>query len=101
MNRVVASSVTAIVVAHDSASVLPACLTALAREGVAAIVVDNASTDGSADVAARHGARIIAQARNEGFGRAMNAGVAAAATEFCLLTNPDLTYEPGAVAEAL
>lgn len=95
------TSVTAVVVAHDSAAVLPACLAALARQGVPLIVVDNASSDDSAAIAARHGAQVIANARNAGFGRAMNAGVAAAATEFCLLTNPDLVYEPGAVAALL
>jgi N-acetylglucosaminyl-diphospho-decaprenol L-rhamnosyltransferase len=90
--------VTAIVVTYDSAGVLPACLDALAAEGVPAIVVDNASGDDSAGIAERTGATVIRNARNEGFGRAMNIGVRAAQTEFCLLTNPDLTYQPGAVA---
>jgi N-acetylglucosaminyl-diphospho-decaprenol L-rhamnosyltransferase len=44
-------TVTAIVVAHDSAAKLPACLAALQREGVLIIVVDNASEDDSAGVA--------------------------------------------------
>jgi len=43
-----ASSVTAVVVSHDSAHCLPACLAAVAASGVQAIVVDNASRDGSA-----------------------------------------------------
>lgn len=89
--------VTAVVVTYDSAQVLPACLEALARDGVQVIVVDNASGDDSVAIAERMGARVIRNARNEGFGRGMNAGVAAAQTEFCLLTNPDLTYDAGAV----
>ncbi len=92
------SDVTAIVVAHDSAAVLPACLAALGSEGVPAIVVDNASRDGSQAAARAAGASVVANARNEGFGRAMNIGVRAAASRWCLLTNPDLVYEPGAVA---
>ncbi len=40
--------VTAIVVAYESAGVLPACVAALRAEGVRVLVVDNASTDGSA-----------------------------------------------------
>ncbi|HZB37140.1 MAG TPA: glycosyltransferase, partial [Beijerinckiaceae bacterium] len=64
------SPVTAIVVAFDSAHVLPACLDALRREDVPAIVVDNASEDGSAEMAEAHGARVIRNARNEGYGRA-------------------------------
>jgi GT2 family glycosyltransferase len=91
------SSVTAIVVAFDSAHVLPECLAALAREGVPPLVVDNGSTDGTAELAESLGARVIRNGRNEGFGRAMTIGVRAAGTPFCLLTNPDLVYESGAV----
>lgn len=90
------SDLTAVVVAYDSAHALPACLDALAREGVPAIVVDNASADGSAGIAAGRGARVIRNARNEGFGRAANIGVRAAATELVLILNPDVVLEPGA-----
>ena len=94
-------SLTAIIVAHDSADVLPACLAALAWEGVSALVVDNASTDGTIAVAEAGGARVIASATNEGYGRGNNLGFAAATTEFCLLLNPDIELAPGAVAELL
>lgn len=89
--------VTAIVVAHDSAAKLPACLSALARAGVQTIVVDNASDDHSASIAEVHGARVMRNVKNEGFGRAMNIGMRAAATEFALLVNPDLVLDDGAV----
>ena len=95
------SALTAIVVTHDSAHVLPACLDALRREGVPAIVVDNASEDGSAELAQAHGARVIRNRRNEGYGRANNLGAAAADSEFLLILNPDLALESGAVAELL
>ena len=91
-------SLTAIVVAHDSADVLPACLAALAREGLAALVVDNASTDRTVAVAEAAGARVVRNALNEGYGRANNLGFAAATTEFCLLLNPDIEMDAGAVA---
>lgn len=88
----------AIVVAHDSAEVLPACLTALAGQHVPAIVVDNASRDASAAVAEAAGARVIRNARNEGYGRANNQGVRAAVTaEHVLIVNPDVILRPGAV----
>ncbi|WP_407529679.1 glycosyltransferase family 2 protein [Methylobacterium oryzisoli] len=91
----------AIVVAHDSAGVLPACLTGLAQAHVPALVVDNASRDGSADLAEAHGARVIRMARNEGYGRANNAGVRSArGAEFVLIVNPDVILEAGA-ADAL
>lgn len=94
-------AVTAVVVTFDSAGVLPACLDALERNGVAAIVVDNASEDDSAGLAARAGAHVIRNARNEGYGRANNVGIAAATTPFVLIVNPDLQLAAGAVAELL
>lgn len=96
-----ASLITAIVVSHDSAEVLPACLSALAAEGVPAILVDNASSDASAATAREQGAIVIANERNEGYGRANNRGVAAAATPFVLIVNPDVEIKPGAVAALL
>lgn len=91
-------SLTAVVVSFQSAHVLPACLDALARDGVAAIVVDNASGDGSAEVAESRGARVIRNARNEGFGRAANIGMRAASTDLVLILNPDVVLDPGAAA---
>ncbi|MEL6063615.1 MULTISPECIES: glycosyltransferase [unclassified Methylobacterium] len=88
----------AIVVAHDSAAALPACLAALAGQHVPAIVVDNASRDASVAVAEEAGARVIRNARNEGYGRANNRGVRAAETaEHVLIVNPDVILRPGAV----
>ncbi|PTM42815.1 glycosyltransferase family 2 protein [Bosea sp. 124] len=95
-----ASPITAIVVAYDSAEVLPACLSALAGEGVPAIVVDNASGDASATLARGLGATVIANAHNEGYGRANNRGAASCATPYVLIVNPDVEIRPGA-AEAL
>ncbi|WP_457106367.1 glycosyltransferase family 2 protein [Methylobacterium sp. P5_C11] len=92
------ASLVAIVVAHDSADVLPACLAALAGQHVPAIVVDNASRDASAAVAEAAGAQVIRNARNEGYGRANNRGVRAAETaEHVLIVNPDVVLHPGAV----
>jgi N-acetylglucosaminyl-diphospho-decaprenol L-rhamnosyltransferase len=92
------SPVTAIVVAFDSAHALPECLGALKADGVPVIVVDNASTDDSAAIAERQGVRVIRNARNEGYGRANNAGVRAAETELVLIVNPDVVVQRGAVA---
>lgn len=97
----VASLITAVVVAHDSAEVLPACLAALAAEGVPAIVVDNASGDETAVIARSHGATLIASLRNEGYGRANNRGVAACTTPFVLIVNPDIEIRAGAAAALL
>lgn len=92
----------AIVVAHDSADALPACLAALAREGVPAIVVDNASRDGSVAVAEAAGARVVRNARNEGYGRANNIGVRAAeGAAHVLIINPDVELKAGAASALL
>lgn len=96
-----AAAITAIVVSYDSAEVLPACLDALAGEGVPAIVVDNASGDESRNIAAKKGASVIANARNEGYGRGNNIGIAAAETPFVLIVNPDLELGAGAAAALL
>ncbi len=96
-----AAAITAIVVSYDSAEVLPACLDALAGEGVRTIVVDNASGDDSRAIAEAKSARVIANARNEGYGRANNVGVAAAETPYVLIVNPDLELGPGAAAALL
>ena len=90
--------VTAIVVTFDSAHALPECLGALQADGVPAIVVDNASTDDTVALAEGQGARVIRNARNEGYGRANNRGARAADTEFVLIVNPDCIVDRGAVA---
>jgi N-acetylglucosaminyl-diphospho-decaprenol L-rhamnosyltransferase len=89
--------IAAVIVTHDSAGVIASSLASLANEVVPTIVVDNASKDGSIAVAAASGAEVIALSQNEGFGRAMNAGLRAADSPLVLLVNPDLTFVPGAV----
>lgn len=91
--------VTAIVVTYESAAVLSDSLAALSREGVAVVVVDNKSTDDSAQIAQDSGAQVIRNHSNEGYGRANNIGVQAAGTELCLIVNPDVVVTPGSIAE--
>lgn len=93
--------VSAVIVSYDSAAVLPACLQALAREGVDAVVVDNASADDSCAVALAHQARLLRNSANEGYGRANNRGVAACETPYALIVNPDCEVQPGCVASLL
>lgn len=92
------SPIEALIVTHDSAAVLPACLASLAAGGVPAIVIDNASRDGSSELAETHGARVIRLARNEGYGRANNIGARATGAEFLLVSNPDVVLDAGAPA---
>jgi N-acetylglucosaminyl-diphospho-decaprenol L-rhamnosyltransferase len=63
------------------------------------IVVDNASTDGSAEsFAARSDVRLVRSEENLGFGRACNLGVEYAQGELLLFMNPDVSLQPDTVA---
>ncbi|MBI3209975.1 MAG: glycosyltransferase family 2 protein [Candidatus Solibacter usitatus] len=86
---------TAIVVTYQSADVVGRCLDACIAAGIDAIVVDNASRDGSAGEAAKRNVRVIANKENRGFASAVNQGVAEASTEFILLLNPDAVIVTG------
>ena len=97
----VATPVSAIIVSHDSAAVLQKCLNSLAADGIATVLVDNASRDSSVSIGSGRGAYVISNPRNEGFGRAMNAGLRFAKTSFALLLNPDITLDPGAMERLL
>lgn len=89
--------VTAVTVAHESASALTGFLQALPA-GLRLVVVDNASTDGGAALARAAGAEVIRSEANRGFGAGCNLGLDAVATEFALLANPDARLTAEAVA---
>jgi len=65
-----------------------------------AVVVDNASSDGSISVVAEFGpqARVLRNPLNVGFGRGVNQGVAATTAPLVLIMNPDCRLERGALA---
>ena len=88
------TTVTAILVTYNSAAVIGAALASLPA-GTPAIVVDNASSDGSADIAEEAGAKILRLGANAGYGVANNAGIEAASTPYVLLLNPDARLRPG------
>lgn len=57
------------------------------------IVVDNASTDGSAAIAERLGAKVLRLGANRGFSAANNLGASRASGEFLLFVNPDVVVD--------
>lgn len=75
---------------------LPAALGSLDGE---VVVVDNASADGSAEVAERHpGVRVVHNPLNVGYARAMNAALAGTTAAVLAAVNPDTVLPPGALA---
>ncbi len=58
------------------------------------IVVDNGSSDGSAELARSRGARVIPMAWNAGFARAVNRGIEVAGMPWLAVLNNDVEPEP-------
>jgi N-acetylglucosaminyl-diphospho-decaprenol L-rhamnosyltransferase len=100
-----APTVTAVIVTWRSASTIGRCLTSLADTdadvSVAAVVVDNASTDATAQEVERRApwAKLIRNPTNRGLAAANNQGMREAAGEWVLISNPDVVYEPRTVPE--
>jgi GT2 family glycosyltransferase len=90
--------ISVVVVTWNRKELLRACLASLARQtGVEfeVIVVDNGSTDGSAELAEMEfGAKVIRNRENRGFCEANNQGIAAARGDFIALLNNDAEAEP-------
>ena len=90
---------TVIVVNYNGGADLPRCLQSLqtARGDFEILVVDNASTDGSAACAAGlvPGLRLVRNEANLGFGAAGNVGKCWARGEYLAFLNPDSVVDPG------
>lgn len=100
MNCSAEGGIAAVVVTHQSASTIEACLTRLrAAQGVVQIrVVDNGSDDGTLALVQRHAARdrrvrFIANPDNPGFSVGCNQGAADASAPWLAFVNPDLMVE--------
>jgi glycosyltransferase involved in cell wall biosynthesis len=76
----------------DEAASLPWVLSRLPA-GYRAIVADNGSTDGSSEIAAAHGARVVSVPRR-GFGAAAHAGLEAATADIVCFCDADGSLDP-------
>lgn len=97
-------AIVAVIVAYESMGALERCITALReaapRRGVRIIVVDNASADGSADLAERLlcAGDVLRLPENRGFAAGVNAGFSAAgAAPWLALVNPDVVVSPSSL----
>jgi len=77
----------------DEAAAVPWVLQRMPA-GYRPIVVDNGSTDGSAEIARSLGATVVAEPRR-GFGAACHAGLEAATAEIVCFMDCDATLDPG------
>src|SRR5882757_7527837 len=80
-------NVTVVLPCLNEAASLPGVLAAMPT-GYQALVVDNNSTDGTADVARRNGAQVVAEKR-PGYGSAVHAGVVVATTPIVAVIDAD------------
>jgi glycosyltransferase involved in cell wall biosynthesis len=76
----------------NEASALPWVLSRMPA-GYRPIVADNGSTDGSGDIAAQHGARVVTVPQR-GFGAACHAGLLAATAEIVCVMDADASFDP-------
>ncbi len=106
--RFAVPDISVIIVNWNRRELLRACLKSLAAQAGAAfetIVVDNGSTDGSAEMAEREfgsradlALRLIVNSENRGFCAGNNQGIAAARGRFIALLNNDAEADPGWLA---
>jgi GT2 family glycosyltransferase len=94
-----------IVVSYNSCADLEPCIASILKElgpQDEVIVVDNDSTDGSADlVAERYPMVRLIRGANTGYAGGNNRGAAIATGEFLVFLNPDTALQPGALAALL
>ncbi|MGE0464329.1 MAG: glycosyltransferase family 2 protein [Vicinamibacterales bacterium] len=92
-----------VVVTYNSRAEIGECLDSVvgrtAPYEAEVVVVDNQSTDGTPALVRERwpAARVIDAGGNLGFARANNLGIAATASEYVLLLNPDTIVPPGAI----
>jgi N-acetylglucosaminyl-diphospho-decaprenol L-rhamnosyltransferase len=83
--------ISTVIVAYNSGEFLRRCLAAVGSGHGEVVVVDNASPAGAPEIPGEEfpNVRLIERSRNDGFGTAANAGVAASSGRWVLLLNPD------------
>lgn len=99
-------SVSVVIVNYNADAFLAECIRMALPHVAEIVVVDNASTDASIDLCARHFAdepklKIIRNDTNRGFSAACNIGFSRATSEYVLFLNPDCSLHEGAVSELL
>ena len=96
---------TVVIPTFNAVGLLSETLTALEAQTVPhdVVVVDNASTDGTAETLAERfpHVSVVRMEKNTGFGRAVNRGVGVVTTEAVVLINNDVVCEPDFLEQLL
>lgn len=95
---------TVAIISYNSFNTIEACLSELIDSNRFPVtIVDNASTDGSADKLKKRypNANILESDINLGYGRAANLAIKECGTRYFFLVNPDLKAAPDAVEQLL
>ncbi|MBV9448082.1 MAG: glycosyltransferase family 2 protein [Streptosporangiaceae bacterium] len=87
-----ASEIDVVLPCLNEAGALPWVLSRM-PDGFRAIVADNGSTDGSAVIAANHGACVVSVPQR-GFGAACHAGLLAAKSDIVAIMDADASFDP-------
>jgi GT2 family glycosyltransferase len=100
-------SVAIIIVTYNSKDEIAACIKSLVGHThpfeATITVVDNASSDGTADLVRRQfpSVQVIDAGQNLGFSKANNIGIRATTSDYVLVLNPDTVAPPGGVQTLL
>jgi GT2 family glycosyltransferase len=95
------ASLCIVIISYNVRDLLRDCLRTLSNQHV--IVVDNASSDGSAAMVRTEfpAVELTANTNNRGFAAACNQGIAASTEDFILILNPDTLVTPAALQTLL
>src|SRR3990172_1320883 len=101
------ADISVIIVNHNTRQLLSECLQSLQKQegglSLQVICVDNASSDGSPEMAEQSFPQVhcIRNRKNEGFAKPNNQGLAVAKGHYCLLLNSDTIVKPRALKTLL
>jgi glycosyltransferase involved in cell wall biosynthesis len=96
--RIVTNGISIVIPAYNEESGIPLVVAELRRvlgdysHSIEIIVVDDGSSDATAQAAAQAGARVMRHRSNRGYGAALKTGIAAASCEHVIIIDADGTY---------
>jgi thioredoxin-like negative regulator of GroEL len=92
------STISLCMIVKNEAATLPGCLASAGRAVDEAVVIDTGSTDGTPDIARRHGARVVSWPWRDDFSAARNESLRHARGEWVLVLDADERLATGGPA---